>query len=59
MHVVTRAITCGMEFVRGRVYTLCGVEIEIDWTKHVPVEEVVTCELCIAEMERRWLEPSH
>ena len=48
-----RIIMCAVEFRRGILTTFCGVEIGGD---EIEPDEIVTCPLCIAEQERRWLE---
>ncbi len=55
-----RVIRCAVEFRRGMLFTLCGVEMPEQELLTSSLEEmIVTCELCIAEMERRWLDPPH
>ena len=55
---IERRIVCALESGRGAVRTLCGVSVDVDWTKRSPKDRIVTCPLCIEEKERRWREDS-
>ena len=47
-----RVIVCRIESVRGRLVTLCGVEVEVEEID--AVEGLTTCPLCVGEQEERW-----
>ena len=53
---IERTTICAVEGVRGRIKTLCGVELDIDWCEVEMVDAIPDCPLCVDEQVRRWRE---
>lgn len=57
MLTAQRTIVCAIKLERGRVVTLCGVELGS--VKETQPKEIVTCPLCILAKEREWANESN